>query len=198
MIGPFRVRRALASGTLGPRLLVEDERGRLQVLKLITDATEDGEALARVLEHVRKSLPAHPGLLPVTEIGATPDGVYLASPVVDAPSVDGRLRGGRQTLDATLAWLRGVVAGLQAAHDAGVWHGAIHPRDVLVGEEGGVLTGVGVAPALEHLALQAPVRVPYTAPERASGQRWDARAIGELGVPGEDLPHVSHWSEAPA
>lgn len=176
VIGPYRVRRALASGTLGPRLLVEDDRGRLQVLKLITEATDDGDALARVLEHVRKSLPAHPGLLPVTEIGATPEGVYLASPVVDAPSVDGRLRGGRQSLDATLVWLRGIVGGLQAAHEAGVWHGAIHPRDVLVGDEGGVLTGVGVAPALEHLALQAPVRVPYTAPERASGQRWDARA----------------------
>ena len=176
MIGPFCVRRALASGTLGPRLLVEDERGRLQVLKLISDVIDDGDALARVLDHVRKSLPAHPGLLPVTDVGVAPDGVYLVSPVVEAPTIEGRLRGGRQTLEEALAWLRGVVAGLQAAHEAGVWHGAIHPRDVLVSEDGGVLTGVGVAPALEHLALQAPVRVPYTAPERASGQRWDARA----------------------
>ena len=55
-------------------------------------------------------------------------------------------------------------------------HGAIHPRDVLVTEEGGVLTGVGIAPALERLKLQAPVRVPFTAPERASGRSWDARA----------------------
>ncbi len=155
---------------------MEDARGRLQVLKLITDVGADGPALAEVLEHVRTQLPVHPGLLPVTEVGLSDEGVYLASPVLDAPTVEGRLRGGRQTLDATLDWLRGVIAGLQAAHDVGVWHGAIHPRDILETDEGGVLTGVGVAPALEHVSLQAPVRVPYTAPERASGRAWDARA----------------------
>jgi serine/threonine protein kinase len=155
---------------------VEDDRGRLQILKLITDITEDAPALASLLDQVRHALPPHPALLPVTEVGTSDEGVYLASPVLTAPSVDGRLRGGRQSLEATLPWLRAVTAGLQAAHDAGVWHGAIHPRDVLVTDDGGVLTGVGIAPVLEHLKLQAPVRVPFTAPERASGRAWDARA----------------------
>ena len=53
--------------------------------------------------------------------------VYLASPVLNAPTVEGRLRDGRQTLEATLPWLRAITAGLQAAHEAGVWHGALHP-----------------------------------------------------------------------
>jgi len=175
-IGPYRVRRVLASGTLGPRLLVEDGRGRLQVLKLITDLDGDAAALAERLEAMRQVLPSPLGLLPVTEIGISDEGVYLASPVLDAPTIEARLRGGRQTLEATLPWLRPVVAGLQAAHDAGVHHGAIHPRDVLVADDGGVLTGVGIAPALEAVGAQAPVRVPFTAPERASGRAWDARA----------------------
>jgi hypothetical protein len=157
-------------------LLVEDDRGRLQVLKLITDVTDDAVALVARLDQVRHALPQHPALQPVTDVGVSDDGVYLASPVLNDPSVEGRLRGGRQTLEATLPWLRAVTAGLQAAHEAGVLHGAIHPRDVLVTEEGGVLTGVGIAPALEALKLQAPVRVPFTAPERASGRPWDARA----------------------
>lgn len=176
VVGPFRVRRVLASGTLGPRLLVEDERGRLQVLKLITDVADDAGALAELLEQARQAVPPHAALLQVTEIGTCDEGVYLASPVLNAPSVEGRLRHGRQTLDATLPWLRTLTDGLQAAHDAGVWHGALHPRDVLVTDDGGVLTGVGIAPALERLKLQAPVRVPFTAPERASGGTWDARA----------------------
>lgn len=155
---------------------MEDDRGRLQVLKLISDITDDVETLARLLDQVRQSLPPHPALLPVTEVGTSDEGVYLASPVISGSSVDGKLRGGRQSLEATLPWLRAVTAGLQAAHDANVWHGAIHPRDVLVTDDGGVLTGVGVAPVLEHLKLQAPVRVPFTAPERASGRDWDARA----------------------
>ncbi len=176
VVGPFRVRRVLASGTLGPRLLVEDDRGRLQVLKLITDVADDAAALVARLDQARHALPQHPALQPVTDVGVSDDGVYLASPVLNDPSVEGRLRGGRQTLEATLPWLRAVTAGLQAAHEAGVLHGAIHPRDVLVTEDGGVLTGVGIAPALEALKLQAPVRVPFTAPERASGRPWDARA----------------------
>ena len=155
---------------------MEDDRGRLQVLKLITDVADDAGALAELLEEARLAVPPHAALLPVTEIGTSDEGVYLASPVLNAPSVEGRLRDGRQTLDATLPWLRTLTDGLQAAHDAGVWHGALHPRDVLVTEDGGVLTGVGIAPALERLKLQAPVRVPFTAPERASGGAWDARA----------------------
>ena len=176
VVGPFRVRRVLASGTLGPRLLVEDDRGRLQALKLITDVADDADALAALLDEVRQAVPPHPALQPITEVGVSEEGVYLASPVLNAATVEGRLRGGRQMLEATLPWLRAVTAGLHAAHEAGVCHGAIHPRDVLVTEEGGVLTGVGIAPALERLKLQAPVRVPFTAPERASGRSWDARA----------------------
>ena len=155
---------------------MEDDRGRLQVLKLITDVADDAAALAALLDEVRQTIPPHPALQPITEVGVSEEGVYLASPVLNASTVEGRLRGGRQTLEATLPWLRVVTAGLHAAHEAGVCHGAIHPRDVLVTEEGGVLTGVGIAPALERLKLQAPVRVPFTAPERASGQSWDARA----------------------
>ncbi|BCS34072.1 hypothetical protein TBR22_A33010 [Luteitalea sp. TBR-22] len=155
---------------------MEDERGRLQVLKLITEIAGDGPQLAEHLERVRLALPQHPALLPLTEVGLSPEGVYLTSPVVTAPTVEGRLRGGRQSLEATLPWLRAITAGMQAAHDAGVWHGAIHPRDVLITDEGGMLTGVGVAPVLESLDMQAPVRVPFTAPERASGRPWDARA----------------------
>ncbi|MCC6165113.1 MAG: PEGA domain-containing protein [Acidobacteria bacterium] len=161
---------------MGPRLLVEDDRGRAQVLKLLTDMGEDAAALASALDELRQTLPIHPSLLPLNDIGVFEDGVYMTSPVLTAPSVEGRLRGGRQSLDATLPWLRAVTSGLQAAHDAGVFHGAIHPRDILVTDDGGVLTGVGLAPALERLHLQAPVRVPFTAPERASGRPWDARA----------------------
>lgn len=137
---------------------------------------DDAGALSGLLEQVRLTLPSHPALLPVTEVGVSDEGVYLASPVANAPSVEGRLRGGRQTLDATLQWLRAISGGLHAAHEAGIHHGAIHPRDVLVTDDGGILTGVGIAPMLEHLQLQAPVRVPFTAPERASGRPWDARA----------------------
>ena len=155
---------------------MDDDRGRLQVLKLIIVVGNEAALLADLLEEIRQAVPPHPALLPVNEIGVSEEGVYLASPVLNSPSVEGRLRDGRQSLEATVPWLSTLTDGLQAAHDAGVHHGALHPRDVLVTENGGVLTGVGIAPALERLKLQAPIRVPFTAPERASGGMWDARA----------------------
>ena len=91
---------------------MEDDRGRLQVLKLITDVAGDGAALVERLEAQRRATPPHPGLLPVTEIGLSDEGVYLASPVSSAQSVEGRLHGGRQTLDATLSRLLREQAGI--------------------------------------------------------------------------------------
>jgi serine/threonine-protein kinase len=55
-------------------------------------------------------------------------------------------------------------------------HGALHPRDVLVSQDEVRITGLGVTRALERVGVAAPVRRPYTAPERAAGAAWDRRA----------------------
>jgi hypothetical protein len=47
--------------------------------------------LAQLLEEARLAVPPHAALLLVTEIGTSDEGVYLASPVLNAPSVEGRL-----------------------------------------------------------------------------------------------------------
>ena len=55
-------------------------------------------------------------------------------------------------------------------------HGALHPRDVLVSQDEVRITGLGVTRALERVGVAAPVRRPYTAPERVAGAAWDRRA----------------------
>ena len=57
-----------------------------------------------------------------------------------------------------------------------IGHGALHPRDVLLSSDETRLTGLGVARALERIGVVAPVRRPYTAPERIAGGEWDRRA----------------------
>ena len=57
-----------------------------------------------------------------------------------------------------------------------VYHGALHPRDVLVSADDTRVTGLGIVQVLESLRLVPPVRRPYTAPERLAGQSWDRRA----------------------
>lgn len=168
----------LAAGTLGPTLLVDgpDSQPPL-VVKLITTAVgTDADALADALApHVAAPI-ADPGVVPVTAVGIDSTGVYLVAPYVEAPTLESRLRGGRQSLSQVLEWLVGPAGALAAAHQQARLHGALHPRDVLLPRGRGVLTGLDISPALEAVGLQAPVRVPFTAPERASGKPWDARA----------------------
>src|SRR5205085_2031142 len=57
-----------------------------------------------------------------------------------------------------------------------VLHGALHPRDVLLSATDIRLTGTGVSRALEAAGVAAPIRRPYTAPERIEGAPWDRRA----------------------
>lgn len=177
-MGPYRVRRVLPAGTLGPTLLVGEDAGApALVAKLITTvAEEDLEPLAAALTTRAEAQPAHPGLVPIADVGIDGGAVYVVAAFVDAPALETRLRGGRQPLVQVLEWLAPVAAGLDAAHAHGCLHGAVHPRDVLLPRGRGTLTGLDVSPALEALGLQAPVRVPFTAPERASGRPWDARA----------------------
>ncbi len=177
-MGPYRVRRALAAGTLGPTLLVNDEGGQATLaLKLITTVSgDDAVSLGAALAATATLGVSHSGLLPVLATGIDPAGVYLVSPFVDAPTLETRLRSGRQPLAQVLEWLAGPAAALDLAHQEQRYHGAIHPRDILLPRGRGVLTGLDISPALEALGLQAPVRVPFTAPERASGKPWNARA----------------------
>lgn len=177
-MGPYRVRRVLAAGTLGPTLLVDasDDQPTL-VVKLITTAVgDDAIALADALAPRAAAPVADPGIVPVTEVGIDPAGVFLVTPYIEASTLEARLRGGRQSLSQVLEWLAGPARGLVAAHQQQRLHGALHPRDILLPRGRGVLTGLDISPALEAVGLQAPVRVPFTAPERASGKPWDARA----------------------
>jgi hypothetical protein len=143
---------------------------------ITTAAGDDALALVHALAPRVATPIGDPGLVEVTEVGIDPAGVYLIAPFVDAPTLESRLRGGRQSLSQVLEWLVGPARALAAAHEQQRLHGALHPRDVLLPRGRGALTGLDISPALEAVGLQAPVRVPFTAPERASGKTWDARA----------------------
>jgi len=91
-------------------------------------------------------------------------------------------------LDRALPVLADAAHAIDAAWGAGLGHGTLHPRDLIVPGDGAGLhmTGFGVVPALEALnssGAKAPVRRPYAAPERVAGRAWDVRAdVYSLGV----------------
>src|SRR5205085_12312308 len=101
----------------------------------------------------------------------------LAQEYVAADSLDLALReyGPAPAVDAVR-----VVAQLASALDfaavVDIVHGCLHPRDILISADATKLTGLGVGRALERVGVTAPVRRPYTAPERIAGGAWDRRA----------------------
>jgi hypothetical protein len=102
---------------------------------------------------------------------------YLVQDYVAADSLDLAVReygpapaGDAVRVAAQLAGALDFAAAVQ------ITHGALHPRDILLSSDDTRLTGLGITRALERIGVVAPVRRPYTAPERIAGGEWDRRA----------------------
>ena len=118
----------------------------------------------------------HVGLIDAGLEGTTPFQVseYISGETLDVAR--------RQLANApamtSMPWLRQLAEAMDEAHRAGLLHGSLHPRDVLIaGRTSEVrVTGFGVVGALESVGARTPIRRPYTAPERTSGEPWNTRA----------------------
>ncbi len=181
----------------------DPERDRLVAIKLfrLDLAPDRVHRLVAALQRLTSGALKHPAIAAPIAAGIQENTAYLVQEYVAADSLDVVLRDqGRAPLSDALR----VARQLADAVDAGVAHGAIHPRDVLISSHDVRVTGFGIGPALEQVGVAAPLRRPYTAPERLAGAAWDRRAdifsiaavmyevltgkritgTGEAGVPG--------------
>ena len=182
--GSFRVLHQIGSGVLGPVFRAYDaQRERLAAIKafkvdlLPEHLPQFADALG--------SLVARPvddsGVVAAIDSGVEGTTPFLALEFVSGETLDAILRESRQltplTPEQALDVCSAIGRAIDAAWNGGVGHGALHPRDVFVTETGGIaVTGFGVAQALMAVGLRAPVRRPYSAPEREAGRDWDRRA----------------------
>src|SRR5688500_16347768 len=79
-------------------------------------------------------------------------------------------------LDKALPFITQLAGAIDFARAAGVGHGGLHPRDIFVTPDEARATGFGVVEALEEVGIRAPIRRPYSAPERIDGAPWGAPA----------------------
>lgn len=178
--GRFRLLHQVGAGVLGPVFRTHDaDADRLVAVKAFTlDLTpEQAEAFAEELRRLTLVDLASARLAAPIDAGVEESVAYLAQQYVAGESLDAALRqyGPAPTADA--ARLIGHVAdALDAGARVHVFHGALHPRDILVTPGETHLTGYGVATALEHVGMRPPIRRPYVAPERESGGLWGAAA----------------------
>jgi serine/threonine protein kinase len=178
--GPFRVLHQIGAGVLGPVFRAYDpESERLVAIKLfrLDLPPERVHQLVDEFQWLIAASLTHPGIAAPIATGICEAQPFLAQEYVTAESLDVAIRdsGPLQVADA-LRVATQLAAALDFAAVANIAHGALHPRDVLVSPEQTRLTGIGVAHALEEIGAVAPVRRPYTAPERVGGVLWNRRA----------------------
>ncbi len=192
--GTFRVLHQIGSGGLGPVFRAfEPQQERLIAVKAFRlDIVP--EVTARLADALRRVV-ATPLDSPhvVAPVGAGLEGstAFLASDYVTTDTLDVALRRlAPATLDRAIPVLRQIADAIEAAWDAGLGHGALHPRDVFVSADTLEVRvgGFGVIPALERTGVKVLPRRPYTAPERVAGRAWDIRAdVYSLGVLAHEL-----------
>jgi hypothetical protein len=167
-------------GALGPVFRTyEPEGDRLVAVKAFRlDITpEQAQALADELSKAAGAGLFHPSI--VEPIGAGVEGTmaYAAEEYVAAESLDVAMRDyAPAPLSVALPLITQLAGAIDFARAAGVGHGALHPRDIFVTPEDVRATGFGVVEALERIGLRAPVRRPYSAPERIDGAAWSTPA----------------------
>ncbi len=150
-LGRYRVLREIGSGGMGRVLEAWDPELRRSVaIKVLHAHTDDDEAEERFLAEARvTSQLEHPAIVPVHDIGRTPDGrLYFAMKYVTGRSLREVLRalaaGDRETV---AAWSRPrlldtfarVCEAVAYAHDRGVLHRDLKPDNIMVGAFGEVL-----------------------------------------------------------
>jgi hypothetical protein len=178
--GPFRVLHQIGAGAQGPVFRAyEPDQDKLVAVKLfrLDLPPERVHQLVASLEALIAADVTHPAIAAPIATGITGVSAYLAQDFVAADSLDIVIRdhGAAPPLEA-LRIVTQIAGALDFAAVVEVFHGALHPRDVLVTADDTRVTGLGVAQALEGVGVPAPMRRPYSAPERGEGGAWDRRA----------------------
>lgn len=182
--GRYRVERRLGVGGMATVDLARDlELDRPVALKRLHPHLVDDQTVDRFRREARAAARLrHQGVVTIHDWGFDDDVPYLVMEVVDGPSLRSALaRRGRLAPGEALAVLAPAVAGLAAAHDAGIVHRDVTPGNVLLGHDGASkMADFGLARPVASAAVTVPDAVVgsphYLSPEAARGERLDARS----------------------
>ena len=138
---------------------------------------EQAQSLADALSRAADAGLFHPSIVEPIAAGVEGTVAYRAEEYVAAETLDVALRHyAPAPVDKALPFITQLAGAIDFARAAGIGHGALHPRDVFVTPEEARATGFGVVDSLERVGLRAPVRRPYSAPERIEGGKWSTPA----------------------
>jgi serine/threonine protein kinase len=167
-------------GTLGPVFRTyEPTRDRLVAVKVfrLDIVPEQAQVLADELSRSTEAGLFHPSIVEPIAAGMEGTVAYRAEEYVAAESLDVAMRHyAPAPIDKILPFITQLAGAIDFARATGVGHGGLHPRDIFVTPDEARATGFGVVEALERAGIRAPVRRPYTAPERIERGEWGTPA----------------------
>jgi hypothetical protein len=187
--GRYRIVRLLGRGGMGEVYEAQDEALGVDVaLKALTPeraARGDGDRFDREVTLARAI--AHPNVCRTFDLTVDADGRrYVTMELVAGPSLADRLRDGPLPPAEVGAIVDGLIAGLGAAHAAGVIHRDLKPGNVLFAGDRPVITDFGLArhEGDERASASDFAGTPaYMAPEQMVGRRVSTAVdVYALGV----------------
>ena len=176
----FRQLHQIGTGSLGPVFRGEDlathEPVALKHFQL-SIGPERTRLIADELQALAARLPEHPQLPRLLAAGLSGDTLMTVSAFAAGEGLDAALRAfGPAAIADAADRLLAIASALDRAAAAGIWHGALHPADIIVSATDTAVTGVGVAQALEKAHVTPSSRAPYAAPEVTTSHRLSPRA----------------------
>jgi eukaryotic-like serine/threonine-protein kinase len=202
--GHYRILKRIGSGGMGEVYLATDlTAGRKAALKLLPmHLTGDPERLKRFQQEAHAVVALnHPNILTVYEIGEGHSTHYIASELIEGETLRERLMRGRMELSEAVDVAIQVASALAAAHEAGIVHRDINPRNIMLRRDGyvkvldfgiaklaeqeGPVTSAAEAAFLPHQTNLGSIlgTVPYMSPEQAQGAPVDKETdIWSLGA----------------
>ena len=189
----YELRGLVGSGGMAHVYLARDEvLGREVALKMLKARYAENEELVERFRREARSAASlsHPHIVPVFDWGETGDGTYyIAMEHLSGGTLKDRITSeGAPSPQTVVEVALQIAQALEAAHERGVIHRDIKPRNILITDSGHVkVADFGIARAAETTTISnlgdILGSVKYMSPEQAAGERAEAASdLYSLGV----------------